>query len=308
MQIRYLEYMIEIADCGSMSRAANRLFISPQALSASIARMEKELGTKLFWRHSDGIALTKDGETFLEDAKRIVEISRGWTRYQAKMDTLCGEILVYCSFVLCTSFSRFSVLCHEQNPEISITVQERHSLSVLDALEKRGSDLAVCSIIAEEEQAFVSKAEQLGFEAILMLEDELCLGVGMYDEKFAGRDVLTKQECESIRLLLTSDSGDSLGKRHFSFFQTGTPLRVENHTVLMNLMMENKGTVLLPKELTQIEPLFRSGMIRLLPVSGMDMRQNHYLVRRKKLPHKSAEYRLSEIIVEYYRSGEWKQM
>lgn len=64
MEFKHIEYFIETCRHKSMSKAAEALYISQQALSRCIANMEAELGCKLFWRTVKGITLTEDGTYF----------------------------------------------------------------------------------------------------------------------------------------------------------------------------------------------------------------------------------------------------
>lgn len=50
MDTRQLNYILTIAECGSISRAANKLFISQSGLNQQLQRIEKELGISLFKR------------------------------------------------------------------------------------------------------------------------------------------------------------------------------------------------------------------------------------------------------------------
>ena len=76
MDIDHLEYFIRAAECGSMSRAANELFITSQALSKNIFVLEKELGFVLFERSNRGIELTEAGRVFLGYARSLTGLAR----------------------------------------------------------------------------------------------------------------------------------------------------------------------------------------------------------------------------------------
>ncbi len=60
---------VEAANHGSFTKAARNLDLSPQAVAASIARLETSLGTRLFNRSTRSISLTEEGATFLARAK-----------------------------------------------------------------------------------------------------------------------------------------------------------------------------------------------------------------------------------------------
>lgn len=61
MEFKHIEYFVETCRHRSLSKAAEALYISQQALSRSIANLEEELGCTLFQRTVKGITLTEDG-------------------------------------------------------------------------------------------------------------------------------------------------------------------------------------------------------------------------------------------------------
>ncbi len=71
MNIEKLHIFICAAECLNFTRAAKQLYISPSALSAQIADLEKSLGVDLFVRTTRSIALTPAGEYFLTEAKNL---------------------------------------------------------------------------------------------------------------------------------------------------------------------------------------------------------------------------------------------
>lgn len=71
MDVRDLRYFIAAAELGQLHRAADRVGRSQPALSKSIARLEHEIGAKLFHRGARGIKLTSVGETLLSHARRL---------------------------------------------------------------------------------------------------------------------------------------------------------------------------------------------------------------------------------------------
>lgn len=62
MDFRQIMYFIKVSECDSISKAAEELFISQQALSQSVKSLEKELDCRLLYRTSKGIKLTEDGK------------------------------------------------------------------------------------------------------------------------------------------------------------------------------------------------------------------------------------------------------
>lgn len=66
-------YIVEIARQGSISKAANRLYITQPALSRFLQRTEEELGTPLFYKAGKQLVPTTAGECYLEHARIILQ-------------------------------------------------------------------------------------------------------------------------------------------------------------------------------------------------------------------------------------------
>ncbi len=75
MHLKQLEYFVAAAEFMNFSHAAERLFISQQALSEQISRLESEYGVKFFIRGRK-MMLTRDGECMLKAARQILAQER----------------------------------------------------------------------------------------------------------------------------------------------------------------------------------------------------------------------------------------
>ncbi|MBM97368.1 MAG: LysR family transcriptional regulator [Oceanospirillaceae bacterium] len=72
MELQQLRLFLAAAETGSFTRGAERAFVSQPALSASISKLETELGVRLFVRNKRHVALTPAGRKLLQRAKLIV--------------------------------------------------------------------------------------------------------------------------------------------------------------------------------------------------------------------------------------------
>ena len=75
MTLQQLKYAVITEVCGSISDAAEKLFIAQPSLSKSIRLLEEELGFALFVRERKGVKATPQGMEFLCYAKRVLEQS-----------------------------------------------------------------------------------------------------------------------------------------------------------------------------------------------------------------------------------------
>lgn len=98
MDTKHLCYFLEICKQGSFSKAAETTFISQQALSASISRLEEELNSSLFIRTNKGVYLTKAGLYFKEQAQQILSIENKTKQRLSNLKKFTPNITIGCSY------------------------------------------------------------------------------------------------------------------------------------------------------------------------------------------------------------------
>ena len=76
MDIRDYEYIVTIAEQGSITRAAAQLFITQPALTKFLQRIEGGLGLKLFIRSGNQLLLTEAGQRYVDTGRRIIQLDR----------------------------------------------------------------------------------------------------------------------------------------------------------------------------------------------------------------------------------------
>ena len=98
MTFQQLEYIVEISKCGSINKAAQKLFLSQSGISTAVRELENELGIRVLARSNRGVEFTPEGKEFLSYAVSLLEQKRG-------IESLYGEARNAAAPV------RFSVSC-----------------------------------------------------------------------------------------------------------------------------------------------------------------------------------------------------
>jgi DNA-binding transcriptional LysR family regulator len=80
MELEYIKIFAAAAECGSFSKAAEKLYISHSTVSRAVAALERETGARLFERDSRGVALTKAGAEFLEGGTQLLALAEALGR------------------------------------------------------------------------------------------------------------------------------------------------------------------------------------------------------------------------------------
>ena len=126
MDLRQLRSLIHIADCGSLSRAAEILRISQPSLSVQIKHLETELGIPLLTRHARGVTLTELGHIFCEHARTILkDIERAKDTVSTHVRSPTGKVSVGLPTSACRGVSSHLIKAVAQNyPNIAVHIVE----------------------------------------------------------------------------------------------------------------------------------------------------------------------------------------
>jgi DNA-binding transcriptional LysR family regulator len=81
VELRHLRYLVAVADAGTFTHAAERMFIAQPTLSQQIRRLEEMVGTPLLYRRREGVQLTEAGTVLLEESRTVLSLlEHGVTR------------------------------------------------------------------------------------------------------------------------------------------------------------------------------------------------------------------------------------
>ncbi len=145
MDLRGIRYFVQIAELGSMTRAAQHLRVAQPALSRHIRVLEKELGVALMVRMPRGVRLTTSGRQFLDHCQRILrELGRAQDELRSSSAAAQGQVIVGVSpttgpLLLPGMVERMRRQC----PQISLKVVEGFSNQLYDWLLAGRADVAI---------------------------------------------------------------------------------------------------------------------------------------------------------------------
>ncbi len=134
----------EVADCGNLTTAAQRLYISQSAVSQSIKSLEASLQTQLFARHPRGVSLTAEGQQLYEYVgKALTLLQSGEHRLQQMRELVTGELSIGSNSTL-MKYYLMPILqaYHKAYPQIRIHIHGGTSKKVLEGLKDGQIDLA----------------------------------------------------------------------------------------------------------------------------------------------------------------------
>lgn len=137
----------QVVESGSISKAAQALFVSQPAVTKSIKSLEESLGITLFHRKAQGVVLTQEGKMLYEHVQLAFrQLTLGERLMRQLKDKEVGTVRIGISNTLCKYyFLPYLKIFHEKNPKIKIEIVNRTSLETIDLLQGNAVDCAIIS-------------------------------------------------------------------------------------------------------------------------------------------------------------------
>lgn len=199
MNIDRIQYLLEVAKCGSFTVAANHLHVTQSALSQAVTSLEEELGNKIFIRSRKGVELTLFGRTIIKKASDLllkyhdlIEEAQSWA------NELKGELRV--ASIPGTMPILIKVLTNlkKEYPNLSIAITEKGTNEIIKDLFANQCDVGLINVfegtfqndglkfetlISGYVQAGFNKNSSLGTEMTIMPEELLNHHLIIYDDE-----------------------------------------------------------------------------------------------------------------------------
>jgi DNA-binding transcriptional LysR family regulator len=148
MEIKRLQHFLAVVDAGSVSDAARALHMSQGALSISIQAIERDAGSALFIRSSDGMALNEVGRA-LESRARLItnELDRAQREIRQLLGMERGRIVIgtaphFADLILPRAILRFQ----EAHPHVEIGVINGYLSTLIAAVKTSVVDFALATL------------------------------------------------------------------------------------------------------------------------------------------------------------------
>jgi DNA-binding transcriptional LysR family regulator len=170
LDVRYLNYILEIAHQRSITKAASVLYVSQSSLSQYLSKLEQELGTPLFVRKKHDLELTPAGHLYVEAAKSVIHIQRQLYRSIASLSqtgTIRIGVSTQWGFYLITDL----ILPMKQKyPGLTVQILEGTFIQMKKQLADGQLDMALLAIASEED--LPERLEIVAREEILLAVPE----------------------------------------------------------------------------------------------------------------------------------------
>jgi DNA-binding transcriptional LysR family regulator len=152
MDMRLFEYALEIYKTKSFTKAASNLHIAQPSLSKQIAKLENELGIRLFHRKPGTVEPTSDGLCFVKQAEKILQMRDDLKReIQERKEGIRGDLKIGSTAITGGHILPSLLKNYEkQYPNVHIQLIEEATEKLIDLTAKGLVDISILSLPIED--------------------------------------------------------------------------------------------------------------------------------------------------------------
>lgn len=244
MNLNQLYYFVTLAETEHYLRAAEILSITQPSLSHAVAKLEEELGTKLFEKKGRNVVLTKYGKVFLEYATESLQsLEVGIKKTKAMTGKNSGVIDLAYIYTLGLEFVPGLVRSFlKDNPQLNVEFRFTvgNTQDIIRGLKEEKYDVAFCSRREEEKQIL--------FEPVV--EEKLVVVVSK-EHPLAVKEHISLEETESYPQIFFTKSSGLRPTIEKMFEMTGIvpqiAYEIEEDSAMAGLAAQNFGIAVMPE-------------------------------------------------------------
>ena len=243
MTLQQLKYVITVASAGTITEAANALYISQPSLTNSIHELEKEMNITIFNRTNKGISLSKEGEIFLGYARQILEQA---TILEDKYKGNKGGKKQFCVSTQHYSFAvnAFVDLIKEYGQdEYDFSLRETQTYEIIEDVARLKSEIGILFLNDFNEIVLTKlfKSQDLEFHPLFVAKPHVFIS---RRHPLAGKSLITNEELQSYPYL-SFEQGEHnsfyFSEEIFSVSERKKNIRVRDRATLFNLLIGLNG-------------------------------------------------------------------
>lgn len=243
MTLQQLKYAITVAETGTITEAANKLYISQPSLTNAIHELEKEMNIIIFNRTNKGISISKEGEDFLGYARQVLE--------QAAIleDKYKGNNGGKKKFCVSTQHYSFAVNAFVDlikkigQDEYDFSLRETQTYEIIEDVARMRSEIGILFLNDFNEKVItkILKSYDLEFHQLFVARPHVFIS---RKHPLAQNQVITNEELEQYPYL-SFEQGEHnsfyFSEEIFSATERKKNIRVRDRATLFNLLIGLNG-------------------------------------------------------------------
>ncbi len=243
MKLQQLRYVVKVAECGSITEASRRLFVSQPSITASIRDLENEMGVHIFERTNKGVIVSEEGETFLGYARQVLDqadLLEG--KYKGTSEQV-PHFSVSCQHYSFAVNAFVDVIREFDAARYDFTLREEQTHEIIEDVAHMKSELGIL-YLSEHNREVIERmlaANELVFEGLFCAAPHVFVCA---DHPLADRASVTLEDLEDYPFLSYEQGSYNsfyYSEELTSTFERRKNIRVRDRATLFNLAMGLNG-------------------------------------------------------------------
>ncbi len=243
MKLQQLRYVVKVAECGSITEASRRLFVSQPSITASIRDLENEMGVHIFERTNKGVIVSEEGETFLGYARQVLDqadLLEG--KYKGTSEQV-PHFSVSCQHYSFAVNAFVDVIREFDAARYDFTLREEQTHEIIEDVAHMKSELGIL-YLSEHNREVIERmlaANELVFEGLFCATPHVFVCA---DHPLAAHSSVTLEDLEDYPFLSYEQGSYNsfyYSEELTSTFERRKNIRVRDRATLFNLAMGLNG-------------------------------------------------------------------
>ena len=266
-----------VAKSGSITKAAQELFISQPAVSQSIKQLETQMGGKLFVRTSKGMELTYEGKIifeYIEQANVLIGVAE--KKFSELKELAYGEIRIGASDTITKHYLlRYIKLFVEKYPNVGVNITNRTSRETVKLLKEGKVDIGFVNGPLQDEYVDVVTCMPIRDIFVANIENARVLNHPLSMKEMASQKLIMLEQSSNTRRLIDK-----------AFESEGAPISPTFELASIDLMVEmakiGLGIACVPEMVVERE--LRAGTLKKVDIDFEMPHRTLELVTLKGMP------------------------
>ena len=299
MNLKQLEAFVQVAEGGSFSKAAKKLYLTQPTISAHVASLEKELNVRLFVRNTKEVSLSEDGKDLYKYARQMVDLEKkiderfGTREEGGKHCITIAASTIPAQYLLPKVLMRFN----EKYPEEQLKIMETDSAKVVTQIVEHMADVGFTGTVLEKKHC----------KYMPFYKDELVIITPNTEKYQTLKDHMTDDISWLLEehVILREEGSGTRKEAEKQLKQAGVDLSdldiiasIENQETIKKSVRQGMGISILSKLATADEA--EAGYVLAFPIPKADKGRDINLVYNKNYQLSRSAERFIKVVKEVY--------
>ena len=243
MTLQQLTYLVTVADCGNITEAAEKLFISQPSLSAAIHNLEKEMGVTAFVRSNKGVTITREGEELLSYARMLLEQADNMKEHFGNGEKRTPKFSVSCQHYSFAVNAFVDLIKKYDAEQYSFIIRETQTGEIIDDVANGKSEVGVIYLSEHNEEVLLKliKNNDLSYEELYTAKPHVFI---CKNHPLADKDEITMNDLIPYPYLVYEQGSRNsffFSEEFISMLEFPKNIQVRDRATLFNLVIGLNG-------------------------------------------------------------------